>query len=296
MNNQQRMFALMNDLEATSPTTGKREGYLRAPFGYAGSKSRSVKNILPHLPYRNGYIEPFGGSGAILLARDSSPFEVFNDRHAGIVALYRCIHDKDLMNQLMTRLSMLTHSREEFLWCKETWTNPDDIVERAARWFYMVHCSFGSLCRNFGRAVKDKHQTISKMDNSVQTFHRLHQRIRNVLIENQDWRHILQDFDDSDHVFYLDPPYMGVSGGIYKYDMNSEEEHREMLNRIFELKGFVALSGYENPLYNEFPWDEKHHWEVSITIKSQAQTESNNLIGKIDKNRTTNTEMLWIKR
>lgn len=285
---QQKMMALFNEIDDVNPRYQAREKYIRAPFGYAGSKQRSIHKIKPHLPYRTGYIEPFGGSGAVLLARQLSQFEVFNDRNSGITSMYRCLHDKDLMDQLVERLRMMIHSREEFLWCRDTWVTCTDTVERAARWYYMVQFSFGSLGRNFGRAVHSCHQSLTKTENHIKRFCTIHNRIKGVLIENQDWRDILTDFDNKDHVFYLDPPYLNVSGGVYKYDMQDPDEHREMLNMIFKMEGFVALSGYENSLYNEYPWDEKHVWESYISIKA---TKTNN----VDSNRTTNEEVLWIR-
>jgi hypothetical protein len=34
---------------------------IRAPFSYCGSKRASLKQILPHLPYRHSFIDVFGG-------------------------------------------------------------------------------------------------------------------------------------------------------------------------------------------------------------------------------------------
>ena len=115
--NKMNLFDMFESLEKGEI----RETYIRAPFGYPGGKSRSVKKILPLLPYRKAYIEAFGGAASILLARDKSKLEVYNDRFGGVVAFYRCIRDKEKMNKLIERLKIVPgHSREEFIWCKET--------------------------------------------------------------------------------------------------------------------------------------------------------------------------------
>jgi len=285
---------LFNELDA-GDFSGIREDYVRAPFGYAGGKSKCLDKILPHLPYRDAYIEPFGGSGAVLLARQPSKLEVFNDRYAGVVAFYRCLHDKDLVDKLIERLSFLIYAREEFIWCKDTWKNCGDNVERAARWYYMHIFSFSNKGRHFGRSIKSKHTGVSKIENHIKDFHIIHNRIKNVLIENQDWRQILKDFDSPNVVFYMDPPYLEVSGGVYTHSMLNNE-HKEMLDRIFTLDGFVAVSGYANDLYDSYAWNNRYVWEQLVTIKGLAFTEENRKLNLDDSNkRQTSEEVLWIK-
>lgn len=286
----------MSDLTAMmlsmdSHSVENREEYVRAPFPYPGAKSRSVEKILPHLPYRGVYCEPFGGSGAVLLSRNESPLEIFNDRFAGVTCFYRALRDHE--SELIDRLQLCLHSREEFLWSKATWKNCEDVVERAARWWYMVSTSFGSMSRNFGRSLKGKAMMGPKIKNNLQHFHPCHNRLVNVQIENQDWRLILKDYDNLDMVWYLDPPYYEYNGGMYECEM-SKDEHKELMERIFQLEGFVAISGYSNRLYDSYPWNAVHTWEVQVSMLASAFTESNNLLGH-DLKRGKAQETLYIK-
>jgi len=286
---------LLGMLNALDSHEEVREQYTRAPFGYPGAKSRSLENILPHLPYRSGYGEPFGGSGAVLLARNASSLEIFNDRYSGVTCFYRCIRDISKMNALLDRLNLCLHSREEFIWSRDTWKNCEDEVERAARWYYMVACSFGSQGRNFGRCIKGKAQIGPKIKNNLKFFVDCHKRLLNCQIENQDWRTCLKDYDNSDFVWYLDPPYYEYAKGMYECEM-SKEDHVELIERIFTLNGFVALSGYDNELYEKYPWDYKYSWMIQATALSQGFTESNNLAGKEETmKRGMAKEVLWIK-
>jgi len=281
------------DIDDITMVKAKRESYIRAPFAWPGGKSKSVKDILPHLPYRESYIEPFGGSGAILLARRPSKLEVFNDRFAGVVAFYRCIRDNTKVNDLVNRLKDTLSSREEFIDCRDTWEKCEDDVERAARWYYMLSYSFGSLGRNFGRSIKNDSQLPNKMAKHILEFDIIHNRIKLCLIENQDWRNMLLDFDHEEAVFYLDPPYMEAYSGTYKCEMK-EQDHVDLLNRIMKMKGFVALSGYENKLYDSFDWDERHTWSKIVSLKAMSFTEEN----KKENNhaqRDKAVEVLWIK-
>lgn len=285
------LLSLFNALDDAAVV---REDYIRAPFGYPGAKSRSLEQILPHLPFTSKYVECFGGSGAVLLARQESKLEILNDRFAGVVAFYRCIHDSTKVRQLVERLSTIIIAREEFIWCRDTWENCTDDVERAARWYYMVQTSFTGQGRNFGRSLKSGNPAASKIRNSLEDFDKLHHRLKNVLIENLDWRQCMDDFDDEDTVFYLDPPYLNSSSGIYKCSFG-RTDHIELCERIQRTRGFVALSGYDNDVYSRYKWDEKHTWKTRISITAKAFTETNNQTEKGTRSDSA-MECLWIKK
>jgi DNA adenine methylase len=289
------LFDALEDLDRQSSTKRSKDKILRAPFGYPGGKSRSVDKIITHLPDRNTYVEAFGGSAAILLARDASPLEVYNDRHGGVVAFYRCIRDEKKCSELSRRLQLCLHSREEFVWCRDTWENVVDDVERAARWYYACVYSFGSLGRNFGRSTSGRAAMAGKHLNQIAKFHAMHRRFTKVQIENQDWRNCLQDYDSGNTVFYLDPPYIDANPGTYRHEM-SLFDHEELIKRIFELRGFVALSAYDNPFYHGRGWDDIIKWEVRTTAESIAYSEGStkkSLEGK--KTRGIIEECLYIK-
>ena len=265
---------------------------IRAPFPYPGGKSRSIGNILPRLPYRGIYVEPFGGSAAVLLSRRKSKFEVFNDRYAGVVAFYRVMRSESKMRALCERLELTVHAREEWAWAKETWQNVEDDVERAALWYYLVSYSFASLGRNFGRSTTTS-PLAGKIRRRLEAFPLIHERLCNVQIENQDWRQCLADYDNDDTVFYLDPPYLAVNMGAYKHEM-SHDDHRRLLDTVMSLRGFVALSGYSNPLYEAYDWDNRHEWDAYVSMTPSGDIKGNYKEG-IETKREKATEVLWIK-
>ncbi len=270
-----------------------RESVIKAPFNWAGGKSKSLPYLLQYLPYRDGYIEPFGGSGAVLLGRVKSDFEVFNDRHSGIIAFYRCLRDEVKTNKLMDYLQLVLHSREEFVDCKNTWSDCTDDVERAAKWYVSIVMSFSSLGRNFGRSIKSGVNMAISIRNKIDKFPIIHERIKNVQIENQDAYEMLKDYDNKDHVFYLDPPYYDVYSGTYAHEM-TRAEHISLLERVMCMEAFVAVSSYDNELYNSYDWDHVYEWEVPVSIKAMAFREENGKAGNVNM-RTKATEKLYIK-
>lgn len=268
-----------------------RDKVLKAPVSYPGNKEYELEHILPHLPQTGMFVDVFGGTGVVLLNRKPSKVEVFNDRNSGLTALYQCIWDKKLLEQLCERLRFIAHSREAFVWSRDTWETCTDTVERAARWYYCVQCSFIKKGKYFGRSVSAKTNFAKTIQPELSLWYEIHQRISpTVQIENQDWRQILKDYDTLDTVFYLDPPYY-ESHGIYQVEM-PDRDHVELMERIQSLRGFVAISGYPNNLYNQYGWDEHYTWSRTTKASALASTESNN---NQDQSRHQVTEALWIR-
>jgi DNA adenine methylase len=269
MTTQEKMMKLFSSLDETVI----KEDYIRAPMSYPGGKRDSLEYILPLLPYRDCFVDVFGGGGSVLLNRRKSSLDVYNDRWSGVVAFYRCVRDKIKLDQLIERLSLTLHSREEHARARDTWKNCQDDVERAALWYTMVQFSFGAKFHHFGRGVKAPSMLWRKIHEKLDLFYPVHDRLKEVQIENLDYKSCFKDYDSFETVFYCDPPY--VDKDIYEHKI----DHSELCEKIFQLKGFVALSGYDNEIYKKYGWDSVHSWEVKNHIDG----------------RSTRIEFLWIK-
>lgn len=289
----QKLWQMFDELDRLEDKP--REDYIRAPFGWPGGKQESLPYILPKLPVRKVWVETCGGAGWVSLNRQPCDLEVFNDRHAGIIAFYRCVRDAEKCLALRERLELSLHSREEFVWSRDSWQNCSDDVERAARWYYMLRCSFGQLGRNFGRATSGRSQQGRALQNGLELFPLIHSRFRNFQIENLDVTVCIRDYDSPSTVFYVDPDYIGANPGIYSHTV----QHRELLDTIRDSQGFFAVSGYANDLYDRqyaTLWDDRITWKVSVTLTSQC-FKDNNLEGKEGQMRRDQKaeEVLWIR-
>jgi DNA adenine methylase len=158
----------------------------------------------------------------------------------------------------------------------------------------MICASFASLGRNFGRATFSGVNRAHCIHNKLELFWPIHNRMKNVQIENLDWEQCIRDFDSEDTVFYIDPPYMYSDAGIYDEAWNLEK-HKHLLRVIRETKGFVALSGYANELYDAEKWDKRITWDTRITVASKAHTKTNNLADKEGMMSKEAVECLWLK-
>jgi len=176
----------------------------------------------------------------------------------------------------------MPHSRELFVRAKTE--HSDDYVMRGARWYYLVQSSFAGRGQYFGRVVKGTNSILGKLYKNLDLFPMVHRRFKQVTVENLDWQQCFKDYDSHNTVFYCDPPYIG--GNVYEFNM-STEDHKLLCDRIFQVEGFVALSGFDNDIYNSYDWNGKHVFDIQNRVSTIAYSDEDRKHKRL--------ECLWIK-
>ena len=90
----------------------RSSGRPRIAFGWYGGKYSHLDWLLPLLPKCHHYCEPFAGSGAVLLNREPSPVETYNDIDGDVVTFFRVLRDQH--EDLIRSISLTPFSREEY--------------------------------------------------------------------------------------------------------------------------------------------------------------------------------------
>lgn len=286
------LFNQLNALHGRNEQIRDRN-VIRSPFAYPGGKDKICRQIIDLLPVRDIFVDVCGGSGVITINREPSRvLDVYNDRWSGVTSFFQCLRDPDKYKLLVDMINMSVHSREDFLYCKENYANMNhDVVLRACMFYIMMSKSFACMGRNWARSVNSKTSFYKSIE--LDHWRMLHTIFSRVQVENLDWEACLADYDGPNSVFYIDPPYPGTFQAIYKHKF-TDEMHEKMCKKIFTTKGFVAISSYANPIYDAFPWDEKHSWDVNVTCDSKSSTDTGNRIYQGGENLRT-TEVLYIK-
>lgn len=219
---------------------------------YYGGKNYHVNWLVPLLPYGNAYIEPFGGSMAVLLNRARSPVEVYNDLDGSIVNLFRVLRENG--DELIKQLELTPYARGELAECQEVGNDP---VEWARRVFVRARQSIMGLKdgRSWACSLevrKGTSQMISRWLGGIDSLYAVIERIKYVLLECRPALEVISRFDSPDSVFYLDPPYPREARKCfndYLHEM-SNEDHIALLDLACSLEGKVAISSYRNKLYD----------------------------------------------
>jgi DNA adenine methylase len=234
---------------------------IRTPIRYYGSKAKLSKWILGYLPKSKLYVEPFGGSLAVLFAREPLGIEVVNDLDSRLHTLYTCLKDDDLFCRFQAKVEATLYSRQEYEHAHQVLGNPlqFSVTERAWAAFLVYNMAINPTRPNvkqwsFVRSGGGKGgASVSRWNSRVDILGEIHARLRHVQVECKDYWEVMQDFDGSDTLHYADPPYHPLTRKNpreYPHEM-SHEQHVELVDRLLLLNGMVALSGYQCAAYDK---------------------------------------------
>lgn len=224
---------------------------VKPPVTWFGSKSKLAPRIIQHFAAHRTYCEPFGGSAAVLLAKEPSRVEVYNDIDGDLVNLFRVLRDAALFEQLLRGVTRTLYARAEFELAGQPACDP---VERARRFLVRQRQSHGGLGKTWSYCVEDSSLGMSSAVRrwlcGVQRLPLIHQRLQSVQIEQDAWQAVMDRFDGQRTLFYLDPPYMPETrvGGGYRHELDATE-HRQLVERLLSIRGMAVLSGYAHEAY-----------------------------------------------
>lgn len=256
---------------APPPITRLAERKKLIPFGWYGGKFSHLDWLLPLLPDCHHYCEPFAGSGAVLLNREPSPVETFNDLDGEVVNFFRVLREDK--QRLIEGIGLTPFAREEFAIACEV--SPDlPPLERARRFYVRARQVRTGLaqtatigrwanCKNTSRAGMSG--VISRWLGAVEDLPAVAERLLRVQIENRPAIDVIRLYDSPGTLFYCDPPYVHSTRGdskAYGFEMTDAQHHQlaEVLNSV---QGMVALSNYQAPLLDKLYPASKWHKTVS---------------------------------
>lgn len=258
----------------------------RPVFPWIGGKEKLapyVTQIFP--PHFKQYLEPFGGSAAVLLSMPPVPgrMEVYNDLNSELCNLFLCI--KERSNALLRELGFLPiYSREIFEFYKDFVSHKDLTlqniqeemallddpscftpeqaaelrpifqeraelydVQRAAAYYIRVRGSFNASTNSY--AIKGLN-----LPRFLYLFKPAAERLQDVAIENKDAIQIIRERDGPGRLIYCDPPYYGSE---QRYTTRIATQYHLRLHRVLrKCQSSVVVSYNDSPflrrLYDDF--------------------------------------------
>jgi DNA adenine methylase len=245
----------MRDTALTATTTTAKQGrraVTKPALRYYGSKWRLAAWIVALFPAHQTYVEPLGGSAAVLLQKPAAAMEVYNDIEDDLVNFFRVLRDDP--DALIHRLQLTPWARAEY---QQSWQPSSDPVEAARRFFVRSQQDINGgavLPPNRGwarvRRYTDKNPAAG-FQQAVANLEAVAARLLQVQIECQDWWQVVTDYDGPDTLFYIDPPYLQRlrSGGRRYHHDWAEADHVEAAKMLRQVQGRVVVSGYAGQLY-----------------------------------------------
>ncbi|HEX9888625.1 MAG TPA: DNA adenine methylase [Nitriliruptorales bacterium] len=259
------------------------------PFSYYGGKVGLSRLIVGLLPAHHTYIEPYLGSGAVLLAKARSRHEIVNDLDGALTTFWRMLRDRP--TDLERVCALTPYARAEFA-AADLDADVDEL-ELARRFFVRVSQSFGkSAGPSTGWSVttaRTQSTAVSALT-KVARFATLARRLAGVVIECCDAPGLIVRLATCDTVVYVDPPYVTSTrsargGNGYRHEVD-DDHHVRLAGVLHDTPATVILSGYTCPLYEEMyaGW-----WRHEIPVRVHASN-------AVTAARAARTEVLWSNR
>ncbi len=225
---------------------------------YIGGKHFLVDKLVDLVPQHRIYVEVFCGGGHLFFNKPRSQREVLNDIDGELVNLFMVLRDQG--EALAERCAGIPYSRELYDTFRQEIrkdTGPEDGVERAARFAYILESAFaGGFYKGWGysrQADRDRVHVWQDWPGRLEWFRR---RLQGVAIDRSDFEVCLKNWDSPETFFYLDPPYTWRPEGQYRYEFQPWD-HRRLRKTLEAVKGFWLLTYPDEPwvrqLYEGFP-------------------------------------------
>ncbi len=238
---------------------------------YPGSKWNIADWIIGQMPAHHSYVEPYCGSCAVFLRKQSSSIETLNDLDSEVVNLFQCIRENP--DRLAAMVAATPYSRSEY---SAALTNDgSDNYERARQ--FLVRCWQGYGYRTNEHKVGWKSDVQGReAAYAMRNWYRLPvwimnivDRLREAQLECRPAVEVIKRFNYANVLIYADPPYLlstrTAQQKQYAHEM-SDADHEELLMTLLQHKGTVLLSGYDSDLYNDLlkGW---HKAQISTTAE-----------------------------
>ncbi|MEM3549266.1 MAG: DNA adenine methylase, partial [Thermofilum sp.] len=215
-------------------------------------------------------VEVFGGSGVITQFAPREQFKsiVYNDKDSLLTNFFLVLRDHP--KELTEKLFFMPSSRELFHKYREMVQKGEihklDPVSKAVIAFCLLNDSFNGLGRTW---AIDHHKSVSvELRRKALALADLAKRWLDVVIENNDFREILETHDKPFTVFYLDPPFLSKKGRDrdYYYRLSFiEKDMKDLLELLSGIQGKFVLKLPEDHLEIPFikEWINKHGYYVT---------------------------------
>ncbi len=211
---------------------------MASPVRWLGGKGRLADAILKRLLPHKAYVETCCGGAAVFWAKpkDISAAEILNDRDGELINFYSVLHKRG--RKLAAELDAMPYSRSLFQKLRAARLRGS--FSRAVRFWYVNRVCFGGRRRNpsFGvdasrRALVLPPRVLGDLDATIQ-------RLRGVSFESLDVVRLIELYDRPDTLFYVDPPFWGLSQGyVCQF---TQVDHERLSRALVGIKGMFLLS------------------------------------------------------
>lgn len=185
------------------------------------------------------YLEPFVGSGSVLLQKDPSKEEVINDLDSELMSIWWSVRDEPKL--FVSKIKRIEH--KESIFRKYHKKNESEYLNIAVKEFLLRHMSKSGLKKTY--LPKERNLTCGDCwCDILESVPELSDRLKEVFMMNKDALSIIKSFSHSDSFIYCDPPHVGE-----EYDCMELNKHVELSEILKEFRGKALIIARNSALY-----------------------------------------------
>ena len=242
---------------------------------YMGGDTYLLPYLARMIPPHMCYVEVFGGGAPLLLNKAPSKVEIYNDIDGNLVNLFKVVRDH--YDKFIERIRWLVASRQiyyEFL-RKLQKNEISDPIERAVAYWYVLRLSYAGKF-GAGLGVGPRKNNALDLWNAVEDLLLIHERLKNVFIEQLDFRELIKKYDTEQTFFYCDPPHLFLSteaskGKEYYAVGFTDKDYMDLLSILEKTRGkWLLKQSTEIPWLID--WAKQHGYSIErLVLKKSAR-------------------------
>lgn len=184
---------------------------IRPFLKWAGGKYHCIDEILNHLPTGTRLIEPFGGSGTVLLNAQFDAY-LLGESNADLIYLFNNVQKKgiEFIDQCQYYFQPQFNQKEKYYELRAEFNQLTDPEHRASLFLYLNRHGYNGLCRYNSKGLYNVPFGLYAKPyfprNEMMYFH---QKSQNVDFVHHDFRTTFALAKPGD-VIYCDPPYVPI--------------------------------------------------------------------------------------
>lgn len=229
---------------------------LRAPLKWVGGKTRIIDRLREHFPAGNRLVEPFAGSGAVMLNTDF-PRYLMGDINPDLMNFHIDVRDntEELLDHAKWFFSTGNHENVYYRYRAEFNQLTAATVYRSALFLFLNRHCFNGLCRYNAKGEFNvpfgRYPSPYLPEKEILVFA---DKAHSARFVTQSWLDTLKQVKHGD-VVYLDPPYIPTSATAnftaYAKEPFNLTHQKELAEALFDLGSYgipIIASNSNTPL------------------------------------------------
>lgn len=211
------------------------------------------------------FVEVFGGGAAVLIQKEPSEVEVYNDIDGDLVNFFLVLRDqKEELLEFLDK-TPFSHDLHRSLAYKYYMTDrkPDDRVRWAGEFFFL---RYSQWMGNHGDATEFQHfggEKAQVFRKAVESLEHFSDRFQNVTVEDLDYRDLLDEYDAHNEdwdgtLFYFDP--LLLDGSTDDKFSSGNWDPDAFIERVNKIEGHWQVSCLEDEIPEVWLEDEDVHY------------------------------------